>query len=82
LPPVATKGLHKGSILSCRHWLHRLLEELRLGPPSLLTKNMTLPVGNSALVKRERDRRVQLELAAPATAASKAGVARSQIRAA
>jgi hypothetical protein len=41
---------------------------------------MTLPVGNSALVKRERDRLVQLELAA--TAASKAGVAGSQIRAA
>jgi hypothetical protein len=41
-----------------------LLEELRLGPPSLLTKNTTLPVGNSALVKRERDRLVQLELAA------------------
>src|SRR5215218_7374745 len=50
--------------LSCRHWLHRLLEELRLGPPSLLTKNTTLPVGNSALVKRERDRLVQHELAA------------------
>src|ERR671922_1579913 len=25
LPPVATTGLHKGSILRCRLWLHRLV---------------------------------------------------------